>query len=170
MKSLFLALTVALAAFSAPQQSQAQVLDTWECQLDGNVSGVKLGFIFGGQFLRGDGEISCVELNNPDNQVFLPVTLTIAGGGLGFDFTIVRSVRVLSAGIGNVAGPASFTGSFKVAASAGVTLLDQGINADAALKLTANNGAGLEVGLIGEDAVGLGARLHGLIFTVEPRY
>jgi hypothetical protein len=148
--------------------SSALAVDNWECRLDGNVSGVKLGFIFGGQFLQGYGQIDCIEINNPTNHVVEPVKLTVAGGGIGFDFTIVRSVRLISAGIGNVVGPESFLGSFKVGATAGATLINQGINADAAVKITKNNGFGLELGLIGEDALGLGARLHGLVFIVEP--
>lgn len=165
MKHLLLAL-VTLTGFAAAPQAHA--LDNWECQLEGEVSGLKLGFIFGGQFLQGEGLITCVETSFPENNVELPVKLTIAGGGLGFDFTIVRGVRVLTAGIGNVVGPESFLGSFKVGASAGATLINQGFSVDAALKLTANNGGGFELGLVGEDAIGLGARLHGLVFAIEP--
>jgi hypothetical protein len=149
-------------------QAHASV-DTWNCQLNGEISGIKLGFVFGGQYLGGEGVIYCVESTNPQNEVRIPVKMKLVGGGWGFDFTLVESVRVVSAGVGNLSGPESFFGSFNVGATAGLTLINQGINADAAIRLSKNRSFGLELGLMGEDAIGLGVRLHGLVFVIKPK-
>lgn len=157
-----------LGLFFISTPSQAGV-DTWQCRLEGNIKGAKLGFGLGGQYLGGKGVVRCVDGNDFQNVVVVPVKMKLIGGGWGFDFTIVKSVQVVSAGIGNLSGPEAFFGSFKVGATAGATLIDQGINADAAIRLSKNNSFGLELGLIGEDALGLGVRLHGLVFLVQPR-
>lgn len=140
--------------------------ETWRCELGGDMAGVKLGFFFGGQVIRGEGEISCRTEGGRAARV--PVRLAILGGGVGFDFTVVRHVRVVSEGVGGVRAPSELLGSFSVAASAGTTLIDQGHNVDAAISVKSKGkGLGFEVGLLGEDAVGLGARVHGLAFLVE---
>jgi len=155
-----------LVIFASPAKAA-----TWECQLAGEMSGVKLGFIFGGQVIRGDGEIRCAtEKDGVSRNVKLPVRLSIVGGGVGFDFTIVRHMQIFTNGIGGVNDPRDLTGQFNVAASAGVTLIDQGRSVDSAISVKHKaRGLGFEVGMTGEDAIGLGARVHGLIFVVEPR-
>jgi hypothetical protein len=164
MKSLLFVLSLLTFA-----NTSHAALDTWNCQLDGEISGAKLGFIFGGQYLAGDGLVRCVATNDADNTVVVPVKMKLLGGGWGFDFTIVNSVEVVSAGIGNLSGPEAFLGSFKVGATAGATLINQGINVDAAIRLSRRNSVGIELGLIGEDAIGLGVRLHGLVFVIQPK-
>jgi hypothetical protein len=145
--------------------------DGWSCQLVGEMSGVKLGFIFGGQVIRGDGEVRCTSSQGSESLgVSVPVRLSLVGGGIGFDFTIVRHVGVISAAIGEVLNPRDMLGQFSVATSAGVTLINQGHNVDSSFTVQHKaRDVGFEVGLIGEDAVGLGARLHGLVFVIEPR-
>lgn len=167
MKTLLLCLSAALALFVSPPSARAA--DTWECQLKGDIAGVRLGFIIGGQVLKGDGVITCKEAGGAGLLVDQPVSLAVVGGGVGFDFTIVRSLRVISAGVGDLQGPELFTGSFNMGATAGATLINQGISVDSAVKLTRDDGFGFEMGFTGEDAVGLGVRLHGLVFKITPR-
>lgn len=159
MKNAFLAAVLLL--------SPPAFADSWRCQLGGDMSGVRLGFFFGGQVIRGQGEVSCVAKNGRTARV--PVRLAVFGGGAGFDFTVVRQVRVVSESVGGLRAPSDLLGSFSVAASAGATLIDQGHAVDAAISLEGKGGRslGFEVGLVGEDAIGLGARVHGLGFLVE---
>ena len=159
MKKAFLAIALCVLSPSA-------FAETWRCEIGGDMAGVKLGFFFGGQVIRGEGEISCSTEGGRESRV--PVRLAILGGGVGFDFTIVRQVRIVSEGVGGLRGPADLLGAFSVAASAGTTLIHQGHNVDAAISVKGKGrGLGFEVGMIGEDAVGLGARVHGLAFLVE---
>lgn len=142
----------------------------YNCQLRGSMSGFKLGFILGGQYLSGRGMIRCTEnaRRNP-RTVNMPVSLRIAGGGVGFDLTIVKRVNIITAGIGAVRRPRDLTGQFNVAASAGLTLIRRGYNVQSAISVKhRGNGLAFEVGFQGERAYGLGARLHGLVMTVRP--
>jgi hypothetical protein len=169
MKKYLLSLLAAasLTAYAAPAQAELTVIDNWVCHLKGNISGIRLGFGIGGQYLDGHGVIACAQANNPRVRVSKPVELTVVGGGVGFDFTVVKSVKLISAGIGRVGGPDSFLGQYKIAASTGANLIKWGIEANAAVKVTDDYGFGFELGFQGERAYGLGARLHGLVLIID---
>ncbi len=150
-----------LVAFVSPAKA-----GTYVCHVSGEMSGVKLGFIFGGQVIRGNGEIHC---NSHTENLTFPARLSIVGGGAGFDFTIVRNVKLLSASIAGVASPSQLAGRFSVSTTTGVNLIDQGRKVDSAIFLSKPDSVlSFEVGMFGEDAVGLGARVHGLAFVIEP--
>jgi len=183
MKKLILSVFGALAFLSAPafandvELSNAASFESLEaapslynCQLRGSMRGFKIGFGLGGQYLSGTGVIRCTEnARRSPRTVSMPVRLRIAGGGVGFDFTIVRRVNIITAGIGSVRRPRDLTGSFNVAASAGVTLIRRGYNINSAISVKNRaNGVAFEMGFQGERAYGLGARLHGLVMTIRP--
>jgi len=139
----------------------------WDCTLDGNISGLSISVFFGGQILTGDGEVVCTNPNDGNSLlVSMPVRLTLVGGGGGFDVTIVRSMRVYSSGISVVGGPKALLGNFNVAASAGLTLIEHGVDFNVAVKVS-REGLGFELGLFDKDTIGLGVRLHGMIFSIE---
>lgn len=168
MKVLILSLLTLLAFASPLADAKAASLDNWDCRMKGNISGLKLGFGLGGQFLSGDGAIYCSQSENPDLIIRQPISITIVGGGFTlFDITYVKAVKVVTAGIGRVNGPDSLIGKYKISASAGGTLINRGINVDIALAANSESGFGFEVGLQGEKAYGLGLRLYGLFLVIE---
>lgn len=140
------------------------------CRLDGNMRGLKLGWGLGGQYMSGKGMITCVDVRhgNP-RKIQVPVKVRIIGGGIGFDFTIVRSMKFTSGGLGYVHSPMDLTGSFSVGKSAGVTLVKRGYSVNSAISVKKHGkGLAFELGFMGEKAYGLGARLHGTVMTVRP--
>jgi hypothetical protein len=170
MKKSLLAIIGTIGLFMATADSAKA--DAWTCEMNGRVSGIKIGFIFGGQIISGNGLISCTGEDNSGNAftpVKIPVKITILGGGVGFDFTIVRRLNVFSGAVGEVRNPRDLLGQFDVGASAGVTLIKRGYNVSSAISVKNEaNGLGFELGMTGERAYGLGARLHGYVMNVEP--
>jgi hypothetical protein len=138
----------------------------WSCQLKGQIKGVKIGFIWGAQYLGGRGVLGCAD--RAGRQAQIPVKLRLLGAGWAFDLTYVRKAKLISTGIGYVPSPADLFGSYSVAASAGVTLIKRGYNIQSAISLKSKRGLGFEVGFQGEKAYGLGVRVHGMIFKIKP--
>lgn len=163
-----LTLVAGLLAFSGAQAHEAPNLNgpIYDCQLAGDIHGHSIAIGIGGTRLRGTGVITCRH-NITGEVTQMPVQMKLTGLGVGLDFTHVRSVRVLSVGVG-VNDPRYFFQSYAVGATAGVNLLRLGISADAAIKVSGRDGAGFEVGLIGKDIVGLGAHLYGMAFMIQP--
>jgi len=187
MKKLILALALISSlpsiSFAGGKQDQGQRIDSpnrtqrsarngvpvgaYACRMQGEVSGVKLGFIFGAQVLGGYGNIICNDQRG--RRTVLPVRFDIVGGGFSFDLTYVDSAMIVTAGIGYVHSPMDLTGQFSVAASAGTTLITRGYNVQSAVSVKKHaRGIGFELGFMGEEAYGLGARLHGLLMFVRP--
>ncbi len=166
MKKLVTLLTFVFAIVLS-QAASAHTIRGMKCNLEGEMSGLSISIFFGGQALAGEGEIVCTspEFNG---EIVQPVELRLVSGGVGFDITFVKSIDVVAYGIDVAHDPNQLTGSFKVGATAGATLFDQGVDFDAALKLSRGQGFGFEVGLIGKDAIGLGVRLHGMVFKITP--
>lgn len=142
----------------------------YSCRLDGQLRGLKLGWGLGGQYMSGKGAITCVDLRHGQpRKISMPVKVRILGGGIGFDFTIVRSMKFTSGGLGYVHSPMDLTGSFSVGHSAGVTLIKRGYSVNSAISVKKHaKGLAFELGFMGERAYGLGARLHGTVMTVRP--
>lgn len=142
----------------------------YSCRMDGQLKGLKLGWGIGGQYMSGKGAITCVDLRHGQpRKIHMPVKVRIIGGGLGFDFTIVRGLKFTSGGLGYVHSPMDLTGSFSVGASSGVTLIKRGYNVNSAISVKKHaKGLAFELGFSGEKAYGLGARLHGTVMTVRP--
>ena len=143
----------------------------YTCQLRGAISGIKLGFFIDGQILGGDGVIHCFDATHSGlRDVDMPVRVRVIGGGIGFDFTIVQRVNIVTAGIGAIRRPTDLLGQYSVAASAGITLINHGYNVQSAISVKHRvHGIAFEVGFQGEKAIGLGVRLNGLVMVVERR-
>lgn len=179
MKKLMLGLVGALALFTShafAEEATSTVRPdadaaAYTCDLRGSISGIRLGFFIDGQVLGGDGMIHCVDATHHGrSDVNLPVRVRLVGGGVGFDFTIVRRVDLRTAGIGFVRRPSDLLGQYDVAASAGYDLIHHGISVQSAISVKhRGHGLAFEVGFQGERAIGLGARLNGLLMSVEPR-
>lgn len=171
MKRMIYALAITLSATLLslpPASASTPELAATTCKLEGELSGLGLGFIWGGQIISGDGEISCrtdegVEVSR------VPVQMQFISGGFGFDFSIINSMVVESGSVRVSNGPNDLVGSFSVGATAGMTLIDTGIDFDVALKLTKEPGLALELAVKSKDVDGLGARLHAMTFIVTPK-
>ncbi|HEY8280674.1 MAG TPA: hypothetical protein VIH99_13680 [Bdellovibrionota bacterium] len=169
MKRAILGALLALfSLLSNPNEARA---NAYTCQMTGGISGLKLGFVVGGQVLDGEGVIRC-QANRPGlSDAEIPVLFTVVGGGLAFDFTIVRAVNLVTAGIGVFRDPRDLLGQYSVAATAGATLIHRGYNVQSAISVKHRaHGIGFDLGFQGEYAVGLGARLHGLVLLIRPLY
>ena len=162
-------MTVLAFVFALGMAQTASAVDVrgMNCDLEGEISGLSISIFFGGQVLAGDGEIRCTSPEF-DGVVVQPVELRLISGGIGFDVTYVKSIDIVAIGVDVANDPSILTGSFNIGATAGATLFDKGLDIDAALKLTKKNGFGFEIGLKGKEAVGLGVRLHGMVFTITP--
>lgn len=153
----------ALAAFNpAKAQNQSPV---WTCNISGNVSGGSIGFIVGIKAVSGPGWLECRSLTH---SVKVPVEIGFFGAGLAVDLSYIRSMRVVSADIGVAGDPESLIGRYSVGANIGATLIAIGVNADAAF-VVSRPGASFTLGLIGEEAYGLGVRILGRVFEIRPR-
>lgn len=156
----------ALLLFSTFASADVAREINYTCRLSGNISGASVAFVFGGQILEGPGRLSCVNGLTGETMRY-PVTLRLAGAGVGFDLTAIRSVRVYSSGIG-VNDPQSLYRSFGVGATAGANLIRSGVSYDAAVRAS-ESGLNFELGFQGKEILGLGAHLYGMIFSVRPR-
>lgn len=166
MRKLMMLLTLTAASLiSFGANATTANVATYECYLEGEVKGIGVSFIFGGQIIDGDGYIHCTASNGLYQET--PVRLTFVSGGVGFDFSIIQSMTVRSNTVQLTGGPEDMIGSFSVGATAGATLITQGIDFDAAVKVTNGSGLGLELALIGKDVIGLGVRLHAMTFIVS---
>ena len=137
----------------------------YTCDLDGHIGGASLGFGLSAQVLSGKGVLRCRD-NSTGEYSRRNVKLSLVGAGVGFDFTVVRSLRLHAAGIETARGLDDFDHSFSVGAIAGATVLSDGLSAQSALRVS-NEGLGFELGLMGQEAVGLGVRLQGMVFSIE---
>lgn len=155
----------ALPAWRAQQEKS---LHAYVCRFEGELRGLRLGFGVGAQYLGGRGVISCIAPAT-GRHVHLPVKYRLLGAGLGYDLAWVRSVKITSAGFGVVASPFDLTGQFSLGASSGLTFVSRGINVQSAVSVKKKaRGISFELGFQGERAIGLGARLHGMILWVKP--
>lgn len=137
----------------------------YACQLSGDVQGVSVAIFFGGEVISGTGVLTCVN-ENTRQQLTTPVKLALLGGGVGFDFSLIRHIGIKSASV-RVSNPSQLIQTFGIGASAGATLIHNGIGFDVAATLTDPNGLGFEVGFTGQDAIGLGAHLYAMTFQVQ---
>jgi hypothetical protein len=138
---------------------------TYSCRLDGNISGASIGVIIGGQFISGPGLITC---RTGSEVRTLPVRMRLIGFGPAIDFTIIKAMHVQSAGFEVVGGPENLVRSYNVGATAGATLINAGIGFNVAIRVS-NSGLGFELALQSPEVVGLGARLYGMVFDIQPR-
>lgn len=139
----------------------------YNCRLEGNIKGGSIAIGIGGQVLKGNGEITC--RNNTTGEVLVqPVKLRLAGAGIGFEISRIKSVQVVTAGIA-VNDPRYFFDNFSVGAEAGASLARQGISFDAAIRLAGESGLGFDVGFQGREILGLGAHLYAMAFRITPR-
>ncbi len=169
MKSLscimFVVSLFALSTTARAHDSLSAPLYT--CTLVGDIHGKSIAIGIGGQYLRGNGTIRCIN-NFVGDEVAIPIYMKLVGAGIGLDFTVVKSIRVYSAGIG-VNDPHDFVRSYSVGATAGATLIHAGIDFDAAIRVAGDAGFGFEVGMKGREAHGLGAHLYGMSFKISRR-
>lgn len=139
----------------------------YSCYLDGSAKGLSISIGFGAQVIRGDGVVTCT---SSEGETFTkPVKLGFYSAGIGFELAYIKSMRVRSSKIRIYDGPESFIGEYDIGATAGITLINQGLDFDAAVEVTADDGFGFEVAMIGKDVIGLGAKLHGMVFAIKEK-
>ena len=138
---------------------------TYSCNLSGEIAGASIGVFLGGEYISGPGMITC---RSGSSVRSLPVRMKLVGFGPAFDLTIIKSIRVSTVDVGIVGGPEAFIHSYSIGGTAGATLINQGVEFDAAVKVAAAGGLTFELGLQGRDVLGLGAHLYGMAFSIEP--
>jgi len=109
--------------------------------------------------------ISCDSLNGVKTEV--PVKMEINGVGLGIGYTDYAEVDVATAAIGLASGPEALTGSFSIGPSAGVTLINAGLDVGMALRLSQAGGVSFELAFLGRQSQGLEAMLQLQSFSIE---
>lgn len=177
MKKLMtgMAMLLSTLAFSGAQaqeevysaQPMAVEGNVYTCRMNGRLSGGSIAIGVGGQILKGKGTIVC--RNNHSGEVTeQKVNLRMAGGGVGFEIARIKSVEVVTAGVG-VSDPRYFFENFSVGAEAGASLIRAGISVDAAVRLAGKEGFGFDVGFQGKEILGLGAHLYAMGFRITPR-
>ena len=139
----------------------------YTCQLRGRIHGNSVAIIIGGEYLSGTGYLTC-ENNISGKSMRVPIAMSLVGAGIGFDFTVIRSIRIFSAGFG-IDNPSRFAGEFGLGVTGGATLVRAGLGFDVAFEVRNRAGLNVELGLQGENAVGLGAHLYGMTFKVARR-
>jgi hypothetical protein len=139
----------------------------YTCQLRGRIHGESVAVIIGGENLKGTGYLTC-ENNVTGKRIRVPIAMSLVGGGIGFDFTIIRGIRIFSAGFG-IDDPSQFMGTFGLGITGGATLGRAGLGFDVAFEIKNRAGLDVELGLQGENARGLGAHLYGMEFRVSRR-
>lgn len=162
MKKLMMTAVMVMMA----QVAQAkEVGPAWTCQIKGKMTGHSLGFGISGSKLEGTGVISCISLNGVTTEV--PVKMKIEGIGLGIGYTEFGEVEVATANIGLAASPESLSGSFAMGPSAGVTLIEAGLDVGIAVRLNQAGGLSFELALLGKQGQGLEAKLQLQTFSLE---
>lgn len=132
------------------------------CQLKGTMAGNSVGVGLSVTQVEGIGTVSCKAINGVTQEVGVKIKLTGVGVGLGYsEYTAVEVVS----GVIGVADASALVGTYSVGASAGVTLIEAGLDVGAALKVS-NNGLGFELGLMGKSAKGLEAKVQLQSFEV----
>lgn len=142
----------------------------YSCQLVGDMAGIDIGAGVSGEVMGGRGTISCTDRSfGETHNVDVPVRITIIGVGPGFDFAVVKHVRLITGGLGLVRSPMDLTGQFTLGASAGLEFFNHGYAVDSAVSVKRHaTGLGFELGFMSEEAYGLGAHLHGMLMIVNP--
>ncbi len=138
----------------------------YTCSISGDISGGSIAIIFGAQYIKGPGVISCRN-NFSGERSDYPVTLRLAGAGVGLELARIDSIKVRSAGIG-INDPRFFMQSYALGATAGVSLFNAGVDFDAAVRVS-HGGAGFELGFQGKDVKGLGVHLYAMSFRIKAR-
>ncbi len=152
-----------LAIFTHTAQAENRA---YTCYLEGNAKGLSISIGFGAQIIRGNGIVRC---QSGSRVITRPVKIRFYSAGIGFELAYIKSMRIRSSKIRIYDGPEGLIGEYDIGATAGVTLLNQGIDFDAAIEVTSSDGFGFEVAMIGKDVYGLGAKLHGMIFAIKAR-
>ncbi len=137
-----------------------------QCRLDGTLRGLAISVGIGGQVLMGRGVITCGDESNLTTQ---NVRLRIFAGGLGVDVTYIHRLHIAARGIESNLGLTGVYGGYRIGHSVGMTLIHNGVRADSFVNLQREDGSmNFDVGLMGEDAYGLGVRLHGQVLHIHP--
>ena len=155
-------MTLSALTFNLP----AQAASIYNCQLSGTMQGASVAVFLGGQIISGPGYLSCTD--SARRHYTIPVKLSLLGGGVGFDVSIIRAMTVRSSSI-RLANPEMVFRSFGLGATAGATLVNAGIAFNVAARVTDNAGLDFEVGFSGQDAIGLGGHLYAMGFSIERR-
>lgn len=126
------------------------------CQLKGVMAGNSVGVGISVTQVEGTGVVTCQSINGKTQE--LGVKMKLSGVGLGLGYSEYTEVEVASAVVG-VADANEMVGTYSVGLSAGATLIEVGLDASVALKVS-NNGLGFELGLMGKKAKGLEAKVQ----------
>lgn len=169
MKKWILMFTMSVAGIGfaradVPFEEQ-KAAPAWSCKLTGDVSGIGLDIIVGFEHLKGTGVIRCTSANG--QRVKRNVSLHMIGAGVGLGFSQVRRLHLVTANIGVARGPDGMVGRYSLGASAGVTLINAGVDFDAAVSAAKTGGLSFDLGLKGKDAVGLHVKLHGMALEIR---
>jgi len=152
--------------FGMSAMAESAVGPAWVCQLQGKMAGKSVGVVLSVLKLEGQGQISCISANGIQTET--PVKLEMNGVGLGVGFTEYTEVEVATAALGVATGPEALAGSFAVGPSAGVTLIEAGLDVGIAMRLSQEGGLSFELALLGKKGQGLEAKIHLQTMSISP--
>ncbi len=138
----------------------------YTCHLDGYIEGWSIAIGIGGQYIRGDGVLTCK--TDMGEVTEIPVKLKLIGAGIGLEVSHIQYIGVHTAGV-SVSDPNEFYRRYSLGATAGATLINAGVSFDVALSASAKGGPSFELGFTGQEAVGLGVHLYGMGFQISRR-
>jgi hypothetical protein len=145
--------------------SGEEVGPAWTCQIKGKMAGHSLGVGLSGSKLEGEGVILCSSLNGVQTEQ--AVKMKIEGIGLGIGYTEYGEVEIATANFGIASSPVALSGSFAMGPSAGLTLIEAGLDVGIAVRLSQAGGMSFELALLGKQGQGLEAKLQLQTFTLE---
>lgn len=147
-------------------EDESEISHAWSCDIQGEMNGFRVGFGWGIQGMKGEGEVICTSYATAETESY-PVKLRMVGFGPTFEFSKIKNIHVLGIGIG-VSSPEALLQSFSVGPSAGVSLIDHGIYVDAAISLSARGRLSFDLGLQGQEIRGIGVHAHVKTFNIKP--
>jgi hypothetical protein len=159
-------LLIALATVGfAASAHEGEVTPLWGCRVEATLSGHSTGVVLSVTDVEGTGTVRCVSTDGLTQET--PVKLHLKGVGLGFGYADYTGVEIASGNIG-LANPDAIVGSYSVGPSAGVTLIEAGIDVGVALKCSQHEGISFELALVGRHAHGLEAKVQLQKLVIEP--
>lgn len=143
----------------------------WDCQMHGNMAGLKIGVGVGAKLIGGQGHLTCNGYNRQGEVVACynqKIEMGLIGVGKGIGLSVVRNLTVNSLYIDSIRNPQELMGTtFGFGGSVDLTALFVGVGAQANVTVSTRSGLGAEVGFSHGREFGLHAGAHVQGFVIN---